>query len=208
MTIIASALNYWFDGRTYRYIFTIFLASLFHKTAILFVLLVISFKLTSKNIKLTLLSLSIIFFVIYFISPPGMLNGYYLSFTKYMQSNAAHLKGIFYLIPAILFLIFKNRIYKIDPDKYDFYEKMSYFMLVCYGLLFLHPFFYNALDRVFVYLIPFEALILGATLPAILNKAHLSLYVALIFGYKFLVFVVWMTYAHTSSWFVPYKFLY
>ena len=175
MTIIAYSMKHILCGNKREYLLFLLLAMLFHKTAIVFLVLLMDNLEKFKLKNVLLLGLAITSFFVLFVSK--FLSGYILNFSTLMQSNAAHIKGIIYPTCRCISNILQTdfQCYVIGRDFY--YKRLSMIIIFSYFLIFLHPFLYNAMDRLFIYFLPVEVLIFGNyMIRAIKGKPDTSIY--------------------------------
>ena len=205
MTIIAYSMKHILCGNKREYLLFLLLAMLFHKTAIVFLVLLIDNLEKFKLKNVLLLGLAITSFFVLFVSK--FLSGYILNFSTLMQSNAAHIKGIIYLLPAVAYLIFYKQISNVMSSEEIFIiKRLSMIIIFSYFLIFLHPFLYNAMDRLFIYFLPVEVLIFGNYMIRAIKGNQILLYMSMIIVYKFVLFFAWLFLGNKSSFFVPFEF--
>ena len=204
MVIGGYSLLHILNGDKIRAFGWIFLAILFHKTAILYLVFLFD-KFTNvrpRNVILIVISGTVIFY--FFVLPS--LAGYLMNFSVLMKSNAAHIKGLVYLLPVFTYLIF----YKIINTTLSLNEKtlINRFCIICiisYAALFSSSFLYNAIDRIYVYFLSFEIMLFSTYIVRSIRKEQVIIYVSLLIFYKFLLIYIWLEYAYNSSHFVPYS---
>ena len=205
MTIIAYSMKYILVGSKKEYLLFILLATLFHKTAIVFLVLLVDDLEKFKLRNILLLGIAMISFFLLFVSK--YLSGYVLNFSTYMQSSAAHLKGMIYLLPAATYLIFYKQIkYEMSLEETFIIKRLAMIIIFSYFLIFLHPFLYNAMDRLFIYFFTIEVLIFENYLIRSIKGNQILMYMSMIIVYKFVLFFVWLFLGNKSTFFLPFKF--
>jgi hypothetical protein len=205
MTIIAYSLKYILAGNKKEFFIFILLATLFHKTAFIFLALLID-DLSKFKIK-NLFILSVIGSLFFFIFIYQYLEGYILNFSTYMHSNAAHLKGMIYVLPVAAYFIFYKQITSTMAVTEIFVMKrLCIIIIFSYFLIFTHPFLYNAIDRIFIYFLPIEVLIFGNYILSAIKKNQVLMYMFTIIIYKLSLFYIWLISGNKSSLFLPFEF--
>ena len=184
----------------YYLILFVFLAALFHKSAVLVLGLVMFSKDGSRLFKF--IALSIIGF--------GMYNAFLVDFQDRLianyieaqyESSGAMIRVIMNALPGLLLLIFRNEWKKYYED-YNFWKILALISIISILLV---NFSSTAVDRVALYIIMIQ-LVVFARLPLLL-KNHLSISTTtiLIFLYYALIQFVWLNFAsHAPAW-IPYQ---
>lgn len=205
MAIAAFSFKYLFSEQKVRYILGIFIAILFHKTAIFFLIFLID---GLKKIKTaSLVGFLLLFSLLFYIFLSSRLIGFISDFSEIYTSNAAHLKGIIYLLPAFAYILFRKRILAVSKtNERNFLDMFCFIVVISYLLIFLNSLFYNAIDRLLIYFLPFEILILSNYLPRVINQGQIHYYAFILVIYKLIFFSVWLNNAVSAKHFVPYYF--
>lgn len=205
MAIAAFSFKYLLSEQKVRYILGIFIAILFHKTAIFYLIFLIN---GLKKVRTSsLLGFSLLFSLLFYVFLSSRLMGFISDFSEILTSNAAHLKGIIYLLPAFAYMLFRKRILAVfKENERNFLDFFCFIIVTSYLLLFLNNFFYNAIDRFLIYFLPFEIMIFGNYLPRLINQGQIHYYAFVLVMYKLIFFSVWLIYAVTAKHFVPYYF--
>tara|TARA_B100001113_G_scaffold201775_1_gene165338 strand:+ start:2685 stop:3737 length:1053 start_codon:yes stop_codon:yes gene_type:complete len=183
----------------------IFFAILFHKTAIIY--LVFLFDSISKIRPVNILFITFAGAALFYIFISSHYAGYLMNFSVLMKSNAAHLKGIVYLLPVFVYLIFYKTInIRLNENETMLLNRFSIICIISYAALFSSSFLYNAIDRIYVYFLPFEIMFFSTYIAKSIKKEQIILYVSLLIFYKVLLLYIWLEYSYHSSHFVPYSF--
>ncbi len=199
LSIVLVALTH-IDKNIIRYSVLIFLAALFHKSALLMLGLTI-FK--SKNIYFFILIIS--FFLILGVigsqlSSINILILAYLVDPDY-QSDGALIRVLVSLLPFFGSLLFHKQIKKAYPD----YWVYLWIGIGTVCLLFLSSSYSTLVDRVAYYTIPLQ-LALWPRIIAVQKNQVLKAYftISFIFGYLLMLYV-WLVYANHSWAWLPYQ---
>lgn len=187
------------QGKNFKFIFYIFLAATFHKTAI--VLAPLAALVSTKNKWWTyfwvLLMSALVYFLVLFENQASLVENY---INQTMTSDGAGIRVALNVVPSILFLIFKNRfIFKTESEK-KLWVWISIISLTCIPLLFLST---TVADRFALYLMPIQ-LFVFATLPFIFPKFKQVLIVCIASLYASILFV-WLFFSTHSVCWVPYN---
>ena len=191
------------EKKQLKFIAYITAASLFHKTALIFLIL---FFISWNNLYKfrTILFLGLTFTAIYFLLEKtiGSLIGSYIN-TQY-NSSGAGVRIFMTVVPAFLFLITRNL---LNLDKYE----IKIWTAVSIGALALFPFLYfspssTAVDRMGLYFIPLQ-IFYYSRLPSInfISQKNRQVITFLIIIYSALILYVWMCFAINSYAWKPYK---
>jgi hypothetical protein len=182
------------------YIFWVFVAGLFHKSAI--VLLPFGLFLSSSGIWVRLLILL-----------PVLYGGWDLLLsqkqdelwdtyvTAQMHSAGAKIRVIMNFVPAILFFMYRDK-WKRNFDDYPFWFWVSISAVLS---LFIVSFATTAVDRISLYLIPLQ-LVVYSRLPFFLQHTlPYSFTKFMILFFYAIVLFVWLNFAHHASCWIPYQ---
>jgi hypothetical protein len=109
-------------------------------------------------------------------------------------------------LPAFLYFVFRSRL-KLEDDERRFLDVLALIALAFVGLLYVSP-SSTAVDRMALYLIPIQLLVLGH-LPLALarTRADFKLLAAGIVVYSAAVMFVWLNFAVDASAWVPYSLI-
>jgi hypothetical protein len=124
--------------------------------------------------------------------------------TKYQTSGAA-IRIAMIAFPACIFLFFRSR-FRLDSKKLSFWTWMSWGALRFILILYLSP-SSTAVDRVALYWIPLQ-LYVGSRFPdaMVVSGGSKAWWVSLVVAYCVAVQFVWLFFADTAFFWVPYKF--
>lgn len=188
-----------------RFILSIVIAALFHKSAV--ALLLIALFLQVKNKFLTLigvLGLGAVLYIVLLIDAVEALKVNYLD-AEY-QSSGAGVRVAMNALPGLLFLMLKRRLV-LSVQQRNIWTSMAWVSLGFIGLLFVSP-SSTAVDRLSLYLIPFQ-LFFWSHFPDAIGRTGKKNYtgVLIVLGFYLVVLSVWLFFAeHRIGW-IPYKFL-
>jgi hypothetical protein len=187
----------------FRFIFLIFLASLFHKSA----LVILPFVFFNKNNKFfTIILLFLITILLYILILQESINSLIAGYiTDHMQSNGAEIRIAMNAFPALLFIYYR-KLFILSEAENSFWTWMSWFAIFLLILLIFYP-SSTAIDRIALYWIPIQ-LFVFSRLPSVLVRKDRSKLVSifLIILYCFIVQFTWIFYADTSFAWLPYQF--
>src|SRR5271166_1134256 len=157
-----------------------------------------------------------------FVASPFFMVGYYYSLQDSLQNKAqsaisgyiktgysssgAATRIAMNALPAFLFLVFRSRL-KFDDDERRFLDVLALIALAFVGLLYVSP-SSTAVDRMALYIIPIQLLVLGR-LPLALarTRADYDLLAAGIVVYSAAVMFVWLNFADSAGYWVPYSII-
>ena len=181
-----------------RYSFFIILASLFHKSAILMVL-INRFNLKFINILPLITTMFGIFLVFFFLSNHinNIIKGYPLFEIK---SYFSYIRVIYILLPSLIFLIYKKN-FHIYSD-YLFISKYSTFSLILIPVLILNA---DIATRLSFYFLPLSIIILSR-LPMMFNNLNMRISLIIIIHILTICyFIFFIFYANNVNGWVPYN---
>lgn len=197
-------LCYLIKGDMKKYILWVVFGSLMHKSVIVALGLAIIHKKSLSLLNVFLVAL--------------ILSGFYLLTEKYLVkyyqnyvineygSSGALIRASLNLVPAVIYLTFRKKFLMFSPI-----EQRIYLILSLLALFIFFSLFYTnastALDRIGLYLLPLQFIILG-NLPEVLGRANHSnrgWVLLILIGYSIVEFV-WLFYAEHSRYWIPYHF--
>lgn len=186
-----------------NFIFYILIASLFHKTALVFIALALFLK--NGNRLFTILSVLVVatlgFFAILVETYDSLINQYIV---EEMSSSGALFRVVLCAIPAIIFIIKRGKLEILDVRK----KIILIFSLVslCFVPLVLFTPYSTAIDRLALYLIPIQ-LYVYSYIPKLFFKTA-GKYISLISisVVYFSLLIVWLLYSNYSEYWIPYQF--
>jgi hypothetical protein len=190
-------------GRFVAFAVWILLGALFHKSAV--VLIPIAGLTVSKNLWLTLSFVFGAMLIGYRVLLEDSVDSLIQNYTdQQMQSSGAFIRLAMNLVPAVLFLFYRNRFaLSLSENK-----MWSLFSMIAIGMFvaFFPTSLSTALDRMALYIIPLQ-LVVFAHLPdalGVFGRRNQAI-VALILLYYALVMFVWLNFAAHSRLWVPYQ---
>jgi hypothetical protein len=184
----------------YKYIIMVFLATTFHKTAIIMIGIGLFDGKKGKLLKtISVLLVGIGLWSAFVSQEQAMLIHNYID--AQMKSSGAIIRVVMNIIPAYL-IIYTKKKWKKYFDDYTFWFIIAVFSFV---LLLMLSVASTAVDRIALYFIPIQ-IVVFSRLPILLkdkiNKKIIKLMISL---YYFLVLTVWLNFGNFSYWWLPYK---
>lgn len=196
------AIIYLLKNKIFTFIFLVGLASMFHKSAMLFVLLALF--VPSRNFWLVATSVittgSILMWFLFQKALDGLYYGYIN--TEYAASGA-NIRAVMNVMSASILLIFRKKILT-DAKIRVFWIWMARFAILYIPVLIFSP-SSNAADRIALYLIPLQLFVWGE-LPKISGGRYYNFWYWFAALYSFTVLTVWLLYADNSGSWIPYYF--
>lgn len=193
------------QGYVWRFILLIALAGMFHKSAVVLILIALFSPL--KNRVLTILAVLGVgvglYMFLLFEAVEALKVGY---LDDEYQSSGAGVRVAMNALPGLLFLLLNRRLV-LSVEQRQFWTKIAWISLGFIGLLFVSP-SSTAVDRVALYLIPLQ-LFVWSHFPDAVGRAGGRNFVGvlIVLGYYAAVLLVWLFFAdHRTGW-IPYKFL-
>ena len=187
------------QGKNFRFFVYIILAATFHKTAI--VLAPLAALASTKNKLWTyfwvLIFSSVVYVFVLFENQVNLIESY---INQNMSSDGAGIRVALNVIPALIFLIFKERFkFKTDAER-RLWSWIALISLACIPLLQVSS---TVADRFALYLMPLQ-LFVFSTLPFIFPKIKQVLILGILCLYASILFV-WLFFSnHVVCW-VPYS---
>ena len=199
--LIMFSMKYLSQGRTKYSVMYILLATLFHKSAIIILPLVILYKSTKLSSRLIGVGGVILFVVLLSLSErfDRLWHVYVITGS---QSDGAVVRLIMNLIPAIILIVYYSRMRKIWGDS-------RLWLIIALINITLLPFAFGpmstAVDRIALYFMPLQ-LVVFSRFPALFSNARvrIMLIVSTLLYYASVQFV-WLNYSNFSAWWVPYQ---
>jgi hypothetical protein len=191
-------------GGVWKFVLTISIAGLFHKSAIVLILIALTSR--SKHRLLTgiaVLSIGAGLYVLLMAEAVDALRVGYLD-AEY-QSAGAGVRVAMNALPAAVFLWYRKR-FQIDEEQRRLWTVISLIALAFIGALALSP-SSTAVDRVALYLIPLQ-LFVWSHFPEVFGKPgrRNTVGVLLVLALYATVLFTWLNFAHHRSGWIPYKF--
>ena len=179
--------------------FWIFLATLFHKTAlVLFPIFIIGFNLLGFG---TILITVVIGFCFYFILESQFSNIISLYVKEQLASSGAHIRVLFNAVPAFLLFLFKN--FKHE-ENYKFWRLLAIMSIASILLVDVFP---VAVDRVIIYFFPIQIFVFVNIIKYTFHHLRGLVFFSIIIIYAFYIFI-WLNFgAHSAMW-IPYRSLF
>lgn len=195
------AITYLRQGKLKTYIAWIFLAAMFHKTAILMLPLGF-FIYGGKGWILRILMLIPIMYGGWTLLLADQQEQMWKNYVDAeMQSQGAMIRVIMNFLPALLLLIYRKK-WKKSFDDYTFWLWIAMGSLLSIGLVSLAS---TAVDRISLYFIPIQ-MVVFARLPYLASRLIAPQFtkVLIVLGYATVLFI-WLNFAHHSYMWLPYK---
>lgn len=194
------AITYLREGKLKTYVAWVFIAALFHKTAIL--MMPLGFFLYGKGWTLRILMLL-----------PLMYGGWSLFIEEQqdklwqnyveaeMESQGAMIRVFMNFIPSFLLMMYRKE-WKRSFNDYTFWFWIALGSIIALGLVNLAS---TAVDRIALYFIPIQ-LVVFARLPYLARKQIPPKFtkILIVLGYIAVLFV-WLNFAHHSKMWLPYQ---
>lgn len=196
MVALASLLN---NGRITRFLFFVALGTLFHKSAIICLPLVAFTGHRSKVVDLALIaSAALGLYALLLQDSVDRLIRNYVD-ARYSSSGAA-IRISMSLLPAVIFLIFKRRL-GFDENEEKLWRNFSLVAMVAAIALVISP-SSTAVDRVALYLLPLQFIVLARLPGTLVSRNFGSLLVS---AYTAAVLFTWLNYAANAQSWLPYQ---
>jgi hypothetical protein len=187
-----------------RFIFWVFVAALFHKSAA--ILVPLGLFSGSANSLLARGCVVIFFPLLFFLLLSESVDILYVNYIdSQMESAGAAIRISMNALPAVLFLLWRNKFRLVDVE-YKFWSMMSFSAIIFVPLLIVSP-SSTAVDRVALYWIPIQIFVLSRVPEALSTgiKSY-SLFFWSVVTYSLSVLLIWLFFAtHAYAW-VPYRF--
>jgi len=192
-------LSYLQQGKVFKYFMLVCFGTLFHKSAL--VMLPFIF-FTRKRINLFHLVVLIILGTLIALKIIPYFIDYWTNYVIHLQTSKGGTPRIWMnVIPVLMAFFFHKSIKAISPD-YKLWQMMSLAILVCIPVV---EFASTATDRVATYFSAIQ-LVLWTRIVAVQSTPfNRSVWVFLIISYYALAHYVWLNYAVTKDWWVPYN---
>ena len=193
-------------GQFIRFILFVLLSALFHKTALLCLSFGVLYKF--KGLLMLILSILVSASIIIILIQTGYvyeLIRIYFSNTGLNSSGATLRIGIT-TVPAVIFLIWRKR-FLLAPEQKRFWVFISILSFGFIGLIFIFPGSTTAIDRVALYWIPLQIMVLSH-LPDVFGRLgnRNPFWVYAIIGYNGLILFAMLFYGTNRNSWVPYQF--
>jgi len=190
------------DSRTLAFVVTIAVAATFHKSAV--ILLPLAALSTSKDRVWTTLWVglaSIGLYLLFLQEQSEVLWENYVVDVYAQASEGGAIRVAMNALPAILFLVFRNR-FRMGEEQKRLWFWISVLCLLCVPLVLQAP---TAVDRVALYFMPIQLVVLSHFAFLFRRNQQPYLRLGILFGYGLVLFV-WLNYAVHSSYWLPYRF--
>ncbi len=183
-----------------KFAFYVMVAALFHKTAIVALLLVLvsARRNLFVNVMFVLAALFLLYDTLVADSVDILVRNYID--TRY-NSQGAVIRVAMSIVPAVLFLMARKR-FAFRPDEDILWRNFAYAAFILAGLLVVLP-SSTVVDRLALYILPLQLAII-ARIPGYLLKSGYAR--ALVMAYAFMIQFVWLNYAAHAQYWVPYQF--
>jgi hypothetical protein len=186
-----------------KFVSWMFVATLFHKTALILIpMAIFAGRKNMVAVAGLLLTAVLLYFLLLAEYVDHLVAGY---ITDQYASSGAAIRIAMNAVPAAVFLVFRNRFDLTDAQR-TFWTWMSFGGLAFIGLLAVSP-SSTAVDRVALYWIPLQ-LYVWSRWPAAMARTHNAQlpWVIGVLMYSLAVQYVWLFYADHSHLWVPYQF--
>lgn len=191
-------------GDTLRFVFWVAVAATFHKSAVILVPLAVLANTKRRIFTFFWVGITtvILFFLLLQEALDNLISGYIQD--EYESSGAA-IRVVMNAVPAVLFLLFRNR-FQLTKEQRAFWTWMALSALLLVVALYISP-SSTAVDRVALYWIPLQLFVLSH-LPNVLGSrvGNNSFLVNIIVAYSATVLFVWLFFGIHSVYWIPYQF--
>ena len=186
-----------------RFVIYIFLAAIFHKSAII-VLPLVALAATRRRILIVPL-LGATAILLYYLFVSESIDRMVVNYVdQEYQSEGAAIRVAMNLPPALLFLLF-NRRFALDEQQRKLWRNFAYAALAALLLLVVSA-SSTVVDRLALYLIPLQMFVLARLPEAFSARGRSSgALVLLVIGYSALIQFVWLNFATHAEFWVPYQ---
>ena len=191
------------NGKTIRFYVMVILGVLFHKTALFMLPVGFLYENSIRNLKdvlLFMLFFGMAFFAFLADRISNLLH-YYVTDTGGMESSGAFIRVMMNVVSASVFLYFR----KAWSEKYSdtrLWTILSVMSLVMLPLTFIIS---TTIDRMALYFIPMQLVILSRTPLFIINTYNRTLFVLSILILYSAALFVWLNFGNFSSHWLPYQ---
>lgn len=189
------------DKSLYRFMFWIFVAALFHASALLMLPIVgLSY---ARNRFQSVLLLCLAAYPAYYL----LAANFEIYIDRYTNESTESQGTIYRIImnafPAIIYLILSKK-FTLEPHEQALWRNFSILAIICLPLLFMFP-DSTALDRVALYVIPLQIFVLG-NLPEIIStkKDYMTILLCIV-GYLAVILFVYLNFSTHGRYYIPYK---
>ena len=191
------------QGHLYKFAGWLIFAALFHKSALILLTLAVFSGRKKWGALLGVFLVGALMFVLLLAESVDNLVAGYI-FDEYASSGTG-IRVAMNALPALLFLVFRNR-FDLTPPQKSFWVWMSLGALTFILILAVSP-SSTAVDRVALYWIPLQLFVWSRLPQAMGHRAGTQRqWIAMVLIYSFAVQFVWLFYAdHSYAW-LPYQF--
>ena len=197
---VMHGLRYLSAGGIKRYLFSIAIASLFHKSAVILVPFAIFYQ--HRGLVRRMFSVGVFSLIAGYLFLFDTYKNFWLHYVEHqMQSDGGLIRILMNVLPSLLFFINYRRIKRRWPDDYLLWFVLA---LVTIVLLLLVNFAPTAVDRVALYFIPLQ-LVVFSRLPMLFTVSGRATVIRLIVAYYALVLFVWFNFATHAILWLPYQ---
>lgn len=175
-----------FENKNSKFIFFVIIASIFHKTAIIFLLFYPILLLIKKGKILYIYQILSIFIISYVLYLSSLSEGsIYTSGSEGLSSSGVFMRLSMHVIPLSFYFLLRNKLFKIK----NYYLFLDYFVLLIFYCLVLAFFFSTLADRFNLYLIFFDLYVLISVYMSLkdINNKNIFILVLTLFYTAFIV---------------------
>ncbi|MBA3895737.1 MAG: EpsG family protein [Sphingomonadaceae bacterium] len=192
-------------GSFARFIAWILVGSIFHKTAVLVIPLVVFSY--ARNRTLTFLLAGILLPVLYYALIAGKIGSLLQTYVdNTYDSKGAAIRVAMNIVPASIYLL-NNRRFNLSSSENALWRNISVIALALFPVVLVVS-STTLVDRFALYVMPLQVFIAG-WLPSVFNrnKNNNETIVLMVVAYSSLVLFIWLNYAVHSQYWIPYRFL-
>jgi hypothetical protein len=191
-------------GNVNHFLLWMMLAALFHKSAL--ILVPFAVFAASRYRLLTLFGIAVSAIALFALLLLDQIDYFARNYVEIeLESSGAGIRIAMSVVPAILFLFFRNR-FRLPPKIRGFWLWMAWSALLLIPLLMVSP-SSAAIDRIALYWIPLQ-LQIYSRLPDVIGVPgrRNPLWVTLIVAYSASMMLGWLSFASFASFWLPYRF--
>lgn len=196
-------LTYLLDQRIRHFMVMLFLAAIFHKSAV--ILAPLAVLANTQNRIWTGLWVAVSGLMLYWLFLAEKVTGLWQNYVEaeYGQSSeGGPVRVAMNVVPAVLFLMFRKRFHWLAAEERMLWFWVSAFAILCLPLVFQAP---TAVDRVALYFMPIQLVVFGS-IPRLVSAGSGVLARGIVIAFYGLVQFVWLNYAQTAFAWLPYRF--
>lgn len=201
--LVMVALSDQYRTSTLRFIVFVILAASFHKSAIIVVPLLALTQTRYRIVSFAILMMTaaVVYYLLVSDNTDELLQNYV---DAEYNSSGAFIRIFMNIPPALIYLIYQTK-FMLSDDTRKLWRNFALASIIALILLLTTP-SSTAIDRVSLYLIPLQMLVLGRLPYVVRGKRDSNILLLIILAYSAAIQFVWLNYAdHREAW-LPYHF--